>query len=251
MWLCHKLGWLPQKPSCDRVAVTRFLVTVKGHAHIDFSHFFSTWSRYFWRTEEAQTLLQRDRTWRRKERPGTRVGHLGHQAPLVRIPPFFRVTGWCKNQVYWVSYEDPEQLIRLPAGASGKCGQTCEWTLKIGQFCRLALQFLDHLLSFFKTTLVVTVFEAWGPCTSIQLMICSAQARHSSEKSARREKAFRWLMGLSQGLGVQNQSNLDFGIDAVWLLLDHIKRKGQLGNHWNEWAFSIISFKPRTTLATS
>jgi len=46
-------------------------------------------------------------------------------------------------------------------------------------------------------------------------MICSAQARHSSEKSARREKAFRWLMGLSQGLGVQNQSNLDFGIDAV------------------------------------
>lgn len=44
----------------------------------------------------------------------------------------------------------------------------------------------------------------------------SAQARHSSEKSARREKTFRWLMGLSHGgLGVQNQSNLDFGIDAV------------------------------------
>ena len=250
MWLCHKLGWLPQKPSCDRLAVTRFLVTVKGHAHIDFSHFFPRGVATFGALRSADTAAKGSYV-KAEGKAGDSGWPPWAPGTLVRIPPFFRVTGWCKNQVYWVSYEDPEQLIRLPAGASGKCGQTCEWTLKIGQFCRLALQFLDHLLSFFKTTLVVTVFEAWGPCTSIQLMICSAQARHSSEKSARREKAFRWLMGLSQGLGVQNQSNLDFGIDAVWLLLDHIKRKGQLGNHWNEWAFSIISFKPRTTLATS
>ena len=92
MWLRHKLGRLPQKPSCDRVAVTRFLVTVKGHAHIDFSHFFPRGVATFGALRSADTAAKGSYV-KAEGKAGDSGWPPWAPGTLVRIPPFFRVTG--------------------------------------------------------------------------------------------------------------------------------------------------------------
>ena len=157
---------------------------------------FSTWSRYFWRTEERRHCCKGI------VREGGRKGRGLGLATLGTRHPGQDSTIFSGN---WMM-QKPGLLGQL--WGSGTAHSVACWSLrKMRPNMRMnpenwsVLPFGSAILGspskFFKTTLVVTVFEAWGPCASIQLMIWQTllrqDIRQRNLQGARKLSAGWWV----------------------------------------------------------